>query len=106
MCTGSFGGVIISPLDMGLITGVVYCAHGRLIRLYASVDGDIGDGSSFIFLLLMVRSIGESSLLLLRFMAAAWEEAGGLAGLFVLKSSTSDDGGERPGDTVANNGTS
>jgi hypothetical protein len=61
----------------------------------------------------MVRSIGESSLLLpllllLRFMAAGIEHSagGGLAGRFVLKSNASAAGGERPGDTVANNGTS
>jgi len=104
--TGSLGGVIISPLETGRITGVVYCAHGLFIRAYTSLDdGDTGDGSSFIFLLRMVRSIGVSSLLLLRFIAAGGERAG-LAGLFVLKSSTSDVGGERLGDTVASNGTS
>jgi len=109
--TGSPGGVIISPLDTGRMAGAAYCAHGRFILAYASLDdddddgGDTGDGSSFIFLLLMVRSIGVSSLLLLRFMAAAGERAG-LAGLFVLKSSTSGAGGERLGDTVASNGTS
>lgn len=84
---------------------MVYWAHGLLILAYMSLDGDTGDGSSFIFLLLMVKSIGESSLLLLRFMAAGGDGAG-LAGLFVLKSNASDVGGERRGDTVANNGTS
>jgi len=105
MWTGSLGGVIISPLEIGRIAGVEYCAHGLLILAYKSFDGDIDDGSSLIFLLLMVKSIGESSLLLLRFMAAGGEHAG-LAGLFVLKSNTSDEGGERTGDTVAISGTS
>ena len=105
----------MSPLrEIGLITGVVYCAHGLLIRAYMSLaDGgdDTGDGASFIFLLRMVRSIGASLLPpppLLRFNAPVGGcDDVGLAGLFVLKSSTSDvAGGERPGDTVANNGTS
>lgn len=100
-------------LEIGLITGVVYCAHGRLILAYISLaegGDDTGDGSNFIFLLRIVRSIGASLLPppLLRFKAPAGGcEDVGLAGLFVLKSNTSDVvGGERPGDMLANNGTS
>lgn len=111
----------MSTLDIcRMAAGLAYCAHGLLIRAYMSLDdGDMAEGSSLIFLLRVVRSMGESSLgpaEVLRFMMAVGGERAGLAGLFVLKSSTSEDGGSccgglprlprLPGDTVASKGTS